>query len=44
MNYGTEQDVPVAAGPHVLKAEFVAADHVPFAPRVWSPQVVFTVS
>ena len=37
MTYGTEQvidlsDVP--AGPHVLTAEFVAADHLPFAPPV----------
>jgi hypothetical protein len=27
----------------VLKAEFVAADHAPFSPRVWSPEVIFTV-
>jgi hypothetical protein len=43
MNYGLEQDVPVRAGTYVLKAEFVAADHAPFNPRVWSPEVVFTV-
>ncbi len=29
-----EQDVPVAAGPHLLEAEFVANDHLPFYPRV----------
>jgi hypothetical protein len=29
-----EQDVDVAAGPHILQAEFVAADHAPFNPRV----------
>jgi len=37
MTYGTEQVVDlsdVPAGPHVLTAEFVAADHLPFAPPV----------
>jgi hypothetical protein len=43
MNYGLEQDVPVAPGTYVVKAEFVAADHAPFTPRVWSPEVYFTV-
>ena len=43
MNYGLEQDVPVHSGTYVLKAEFVAADHAPFNPRVWSPEVFFTV-
>ena len=43
MNYGLEQDVPVHPGTYVLKAEFVAADHAPFNPRVWSPEVFFTV-
>jgi hypothetical protein len=43
MNYGLEQDVPVHSGTYVLKAEFVAADHAPFSPRVWSPEVFFTV-
>ena len=43
MNYGLEQDLPVHAGTYVLKAEFVAADHAPFNPRVWSPEVLFTV-
>lgn len=43
MNYGTEQDVPVTPGTYVIKAEYVAADHAPFNPRVWSPEVVFTV-
>jgi hypothetical protein len=44
MNYGLEQDIPVQPGTLVLKAEFVAADHVPFSPRVWSGETVFTVS
>jgi hypothetical protein len=44
MNYGLEQDITVPAGTHVLKAEFVAADHAPFDPRVWSTETVFTVS
>jgi len=43
MNYGLEQDIPVQPGTLVLKAEFVAADHAPFNPRVWSPETIFTV-
>ena len=43
MNYGLEQDVPVQPGTLVLKAEFVAADHAPFNPRVWSAETIFTV-
>ena len=44
MNYGLEQDLPVEPGSIVLRAEFVAADHAPFSPRVWSDEVVFTVT
>jgi hypothetical protein len=43
MNYGLEQDIAVHPGTYVLKAEFVAADHAPFSPRVWSQEVFFTV-
>ena len=43
MNYGLEQDVSLTAGTYVLKAEFVAADHAPFNPRVWSDEIFFTV-
>ena len=43
MNYGTTNDLPIAPGTHVLHVEFVASDHVPFNPRVESPDVVFTV-
>ena len=43
MNYGLEQDLPVHPGTYVLKAEFVAADHAPFNPRVWSPETIFSV-
>ncbi|HXI46927.1 MAG TPA: hypothetical protein VNH13_11545 [Candidatus Acidoferrales bacterium] len=43
MNYGLEQDIPVHPGTYVLKAEFVASDHAPFNPRVWSTEVFFTV-
>ena len=43
MNYGLEQDLPVGPGTYLLKAEFVAADHAPFDPRVVSPEVIFTV-
>ncbi len=34
MAYGLEQDVRVTKGPHLLQAEYVAADHSPFNPRV----------
>jgi hypothetical protein len=44
MNYGLEQDITVQPGTYVLKAEFVAADHAPFNPRVFSSQVFFTVN
>ncbi|HLX35129.1 MAG TPA: DUF4399 domain-containing protein [Candidatus Limnocylindrales bacterium] len=43
MNYGLTQDIPVSPGTYVLKAEFVAADHAPFNPRVYSAEVFFTV-
>ena len=43
MNYGLEQDLPVHPGTYVLRAEFVAADHAPFNPRVYSGQTIFTV-
>ena len=43
MNYQLEQDLPVHPGTYVLRAEFVAADHAPFSPRVWSPETIFTV-
>jgi hypothetical protein len=44
MNYGLEQDIPVQPGTLVLRAEFVAADHFPFSPRVYSDDIVFTVT
>ncbi len=43
MNYGLTQDLSLQAGTWVLRAEFVAADHAPFNPRVVTPDVVFTV-
>ena len=43
MNYGLEQDISVHPGTYVLKAEFVAADHAPFNPRVVSADTIFTV-
>jgi hypothetical protein len=43
MNYGLEQDIEVQPGNIALKAEFVAADHAPFNPRVWTPETIFTV-
>lgn len=44
MNYGLEQDIEVHPGTFVLKAEFVAADHAPFSPQVWSDEVIFSVT
>ncbi len=43
MNYGLEHAIDLPRGAHVVKAEFVAADHGPFSPRVFSPEVVVTV-
>jgi hypothetical protein len=43
MAYSLQQDVPVKPGVYSLKAEFVAADHFPFNPRVYSEAVVFQV-
>jgi hypothetical protein len=43
MNYGLTQDLSLKPGTYQLKAEFVAADHAPFDPRVWSSVVLFTV-
>lgn len=43
MAYQLRQDVPVQPGTYSLKAEFVASDHFPFNPRVWSSVVIFTV-
>jgi hypothetical protein len=37
MTYGLEQTIPIGdltEGPHTIEAEFVAADHGPFDPRV----------
>jgi hypothetical protein len=43
MNYQLHQTLPnVAPGPHVLKVEFVAADHLPFDPRIITG-IAFTV-
>ena len=43
MNYQATQTLPsVPPGQHVLKVEFVAADHIPFNPRVITG-VTFTV-
>jgi hypothetical protein len=42
MNYGLEDTIGVKPGQHVLRAEFVAADHRPFDPRVFT-EVVFEV-
>ncbi len=40
MTYGLDQEVEVSKGRHLLEAEFVAADHFPFNPRVLSSVVV----
>jgi hypothetical protein len=43
MNYQLTQDLPVHPGTYVIYAEFVAADHAPFDPRVKTPEIIFTV-
>ena len=43
MAYTLSQDFPVHPGVYTIKAEFVASDHVPFNPRVFSQSIVFTV-
>ena len=43
MNYQLSQDVSMqrfTAGPHILQGEFVAADHLPFSPRVIAKVIV----
>jgi hypothetical protein len=43
MNYRLSQDVSMhafAPGPHVLQGEFVAADHIPFNPRVIAKVII----
>ena len=43
MNYGLTQTIPdVPPGQHTLRVEFVASDHLPFNPRVFTG-VVFVV-
>ena len=43
MTFGLDQQIPnVAPGQHVLRVEFVASDHAPFAPRVFR-SVIFEV-
>lgn len=43
MNYQLSQDLPVHPGTYVMYAEFVAADHAPFDPRVKTPEIIFSV-
>ncbi|HEY2888391.1 MAG TPA: hypothetical protein VGJ17_07230 [Candidatus Limnocylindrales bacterium] len=43
MNYQLSQDLPVHPGTYVMYAEFVAADHAPFDPRIKTPEIIFTV-
>jgi hypothetical protein len=43
MNYQLSQDLPVHPGTYVMYAEFVAADHAPFDPRIKTPVIIFTV-
>ncbi|HXA29306.1 MAG TPA: hypothetical protein VN193_11240 [Candidatus Angelobacter sp.] len=44
MAYSLQQDVPVHPGVYTLRAEFVASDHFPFNPRVYSQSIVFSVA
>jgi hypothetical protein len=34
MTYGLDQEIEVTPGRHILQAEYVAGDHVPFNPRI----------
>jgi hypothetical protein len=44
MAYTLAQDFgPLKPGTYTIKAEFVASDHFPFNPRVYSKPIVFTV-
>jgi hypothetical protein len=44
MQYTLAQDFgPLKPGTYTIKAEFVASDHFPFNPRVYSKPIVFTV-
>lgn len=44
MSYTLHEDLPVShPGTYVLRAEFVASDHVPFNPRVVTADVLVTV-
>jgi hypothetical protein len=44
MNYGLRQRLPqLPPGQHVLQVEFVAADHVPFEPRILT-QAAFRIA
>ena len=43
MNYQLSQDLLVHPGTYVLQAEFVAADHAPFDPRIRTPEIIITV-
>jgi ABC-type transport system substrate-binding protein len=44
MSYTLSENLPVShPGTYVLRAEFVASDHVPFNPRVVTPDVLVTV-
>jgi hypothetical protein len=40
MNYSLENTIGVKPGQHLLRAEFVAADHRPFDPRVFTEVVI----
>jgi hypothetical protein len=43
MNYRLSQDVSMqrfTPGPHILQGEFVAADHLPFSPRVIAKVII----
>jgi hypothetical protein len=40
MNYSAQQDTPLTPGVYRLTAEFVAADHVPFNPRVMTSIII----
>jgi hypothetical protein len=43
MAYTLSQTFPLKPGTYTMYAEFVASDHFPFNPRIYSRHIVFTV-
>lgn len=44
MNYELIRFIPIKPGTYTMRAEFVAQDHLPFNPPVFTPTIHFTVA